>query len=980
MAITWKVVARQWDVDKQRAVLKPATSHPLQGVKDRGMVQTAYSREKKMKKSISQQFINDPLSAILDGPDPLSDLLSAPDPLSAQSGPAGSRKNLDASDDSALNASESRKNSWEQQKAFLLANFTTTATLTFTSSFLQPAETTESRIISSQRRVVKTQTSVPDRSKTQGMSGSERIRARLEQLDSLDDAGGGLLREVGGLTQSEFILRLTGLKMELTQAWNTDHRVKALKIAIQCVKLLSLSAPEHFYPMKFALVMDILDTLASLVYERLQQKSKKQVSTNGGSDYGLLEAQETARNWFYKVASIRELLPRLYLEASLLPCYSILSVQEGEEAMSRLTRMIRGIGDPLIAAYARMFLCRVGVEVAPRLTHYITENIEDFLLTLKQGLWPEGEADVNMGEDKDALALRVLSPPLEWMLQCLASRAPHHVLQTVFEYCGGEEGLGQNLLVAALLTTFPHNFISNNALPLTHLIAGCSYPGKSQHELVSSLGVCVNDAAPAPQQHLPLLNAVWKLVTRIPLTKDYLSTAGIWLEFTAKHFTAAEVNTLLGDVLKRVRSAHNQEQVPYPVLLKLISTALTNSPDPQSLFPMANFQGVLSVFQRDSVSAGDGVTWGVTEALLNNHPGAFTDPTLVQHLLTLCGALHDSINALTTDDERRQLSHLITTFIRQVDFGRDFEQQLDFYVNARASFSNLDTVLRALVQCVCRLAMATWSVMRSQHTGKTAAFVRACAAYCFITIPSLSMPSIRLKLYLLSGTVALLNGCLGQGDACMKAAIREVLEMAGSQDAETSSQLSESLRSSVSSLASTLIATPDPPDAAPPLYLLRGLTNAVRSYQWPKDTDLQAYLSLSLLNAISASAQDTLPYNIHSVEGNDALYGGDPMVQQEAEQLCTSLLQDILTHIQGLSGVNEKRVGPLAMNTLWSTVTWCDLSQVEMMNTAVFLWSLMLKHSSPQPVAQTKNWLSKRAQQLKDPFLEQLVKHVNLAR
>ena len=55
-------------------------------------------------------------------------------------------------------------------------------------------------------------------------------------------------------------------------------------------------------------------------------------------------------------------------------------------------------------------------------------------------------------------------------------------------------------------------------------------------------------------------------------------------------------------------------------------------------------------------------------------------------------------SALTTDDERRQLSHLITTFIRQVNFGRDFEQQLDFYVNARAAFSNLDMVLKALVQ------------------------------------------------------------------------------------------------------------------------------------------------------------------------------------------------------------------------------------------------------------------------------------------
>ena len=96
----------------------------------------------------------------------------------------------------------------------------------------------------------------------------------------------------------------------------------------------------------------------------------------------------------------------------------------------------------------------------------------------------------------------------------------------------------------------------------------------------------------------------------------------------------------------------------------------------------------------------------------------------------------------------------------------------------------------------------------------------------------------------------------------MKAAIREVLEVAGSYDSENINQSTEILRSSVASLCSTLIATPDPPDASPPLYLFRGLSNAVKSYQWPKDTDIPAYLSLSLLNAISATAQESLPYHI----------------------------------------------------------------------------------------------------------------------
>ena len=34
----------------------------------------------------------------------------------------------------------------------------------------------------------------------------------------------------------------------------------------------------------------------------------------------------------------------------------------------------------------------------------------------------------------------------------------------------------------------------------------------------------------------------------------------------------------------------------------------------------------------------------------------------------------------------------------QVNFGRDFEQQLSFFVQARANFSNIDSVLVVLVQ------------------------------------------------------------------------------------------------------------------------------------------------------------------------------------------------------------------------------------------------------------------------------------------
>ena len=55
-------------------------------------------------------------------------------------------------------------------------------------------------------------------------------------------------------------------------------------------------------------------------------------------------------------------------------------------------------------------------------------------------------------------------------------------------------------------------------------------------------------------------------------------------------------------------------------------------------------------------------------------------------------------SALSLDDEIRVIGNLINGFIRSISFGRDFEQQLSFYVEARATFSNIDSVLVNLVQ------------------------------------------------------------------------------------------------------------------------------------------------------------------------------------------------------------------------------------------------------------------------------------------
>ena len=135
----------------------------------------------------------------------------------------------------------------------------------------------------------------------------------------------------------------------LRKAWQEGKRVLSLKIAIQSAKLLSensVNTCPQFYPSMFVLVADILDSFGELVFERLSMKAVNGDDGKKGSKEGSgtttttkgdndgkkrlrdnftpvdvnLEASETAQNWFYKIACIRELSPRLFIELSLFRC------------------------------------------------------------------------------------------------------------------------------------------------------------------------------------------------------------------------------------------------------------------------------------------------------------------------------------------------------------------------------------------------------------------------------------------------------------------------------------------------------------------------------------------------------------------------------------------------------------------------------------------------------------------------------------
>jgi hypothetical protein len=192
-----------------------------------------------------------------------------------------------------------------------------------------------------------------------------------QRLEALEAASKGVHTQE--LTQMQYEERIRTMSVALENAWGSGHRVASLKIAIQAAKLLTDARTPGFYPSAFVLVTDVLDKFGELVFSRLKaiaDEEHKRINAAAGvkrpqglpdsfiaADVGA-EARETAKNWMYKVACIRELLPRLYIEMALLPCYRFIFDADFASILMRLASAIRGVGDPLVASYARFYLCR----------------------------------------------------------------------------------------------------------------------------------------------------------------------------------------------------------------------------------------------------------------------------------------------------------------------------------------------------------------------------------------------------------------------------------------------------------------------------------------------------------------------------------------------------------------------------------------------------------------------------------------------
>ncbi|CAH0550259.1 unnamed protein product [Brassicogethes aeneus] len=897
--------------------------------------------------------ILEPLSLALNGLDPLTEFaLQEMDPLSkmaAEMETSGTQVKAEKTINDNLN---SGMQPWSARKASILSKFTTSEKISIVTSFLSEGD----------KVVVKAQSTAVD-----------KIQHRLEQLDYFEEGS----QKKFDLSQAEYIGRIEQLNRELVIAWNSEQRVKALKIAIQCAKLLADTDVLSFYPSKFVLITDILDIFGQLVYERLRTKAEyykpgSKAAAALPEDFKLEMVPETVKetclNWFYKIASIRELVPRIYVEMALLKSYNFISNTELSDALLRITDMINGVGNPLVAVYARCYLCRVGLSVTQKNHNngYLFNNFIGFLETYPQLFNRSVKLDLIKQKVPKSTYMTLYTPALDYILATIACNANENVLNDLL-FRATQLG-NSSLILNTIMSGFKPSFISDRTVQFLDMIGKCTDDGIPLYALLRTLGLCITICPPPSEQRRQILTTVWRHIVTLQKPEEYISCAEAWVQFVVQNFATREINMVFGDIIDHLTPNRAYEN-HYKELKAVIQKVLAQIQDFELLLAMDNFLRLIDLFQQESIRVE------VCKSVLtqSNSDLKTNDPVVTNALMFLCGVLHDSVNALTPEDEYKQIGEILCNIIRRVDYGRDFEQQLSFYVEARGAFSNIDAVLAQLIQCVNSLSVNTRQIIKGMHTRKTGDFVRACAVYCFITVPSIVSVKTRLQLYLLSGRVALFNECLGQADACFKAAFSIIPEL---QDDHGKCEIF--LVPYIKEFLSTLVVVPDNPERGV-LSLTRILLNVLRCFEWNKQNGSLTTIYISVIDMMSTMNQEVYPYHIDKVESNDSMYGSDPKFISEVNNICSILLGEILTQLKEMGPC--RRQSQLATELFIRVVTRGDINSANRITLALNLWQLSVKngYADVKYMARTKNYFQKVAVSKNNKILQQLVDKLNLS-
>ncbi|GLE02201.1 hypothetical protein PINS_up011039 [Pythium insidiosum] len=700
----------------------------------------------------------------------------------------------------------------------------------------------------------------PDDPIADGIHAVRKTRTRLEQLErgTSSESNKAPVRTQSSsnadktveITQEEYIARIKQLEADLVKAWKQNHKVLALRLAIKCVKQLSdTSSAPQLYPCAFVLVSGVLDVFGGLVFERIKTRASEDdngqplptpLSEHFSSAEVNIHAKETCRNWFYKTACIRELLPRIYIEIALLKSYRFLCDGEYPQIVARLSNMIKGVGEPMVALYTWLYLALASSElVGPGEKAAVLSSLYDYFFTFQQ-YQNRGKLSRYLSAQgmSNSEYLSLHSPAVEWLMKCAAFTGDEFLRRTddgsIFDVLLAHyrEFSDNSMVLKHLCEAFPPECSATNPFMIRQLMRTSTPSQFSKSHLYSVLALQLSKAKDiaggGKQEKLQFLNDAWESITAQEDIEQYMECAAAYMKLIVAHYTHREAMILLKDVVRHLNAASPEELTSrvYNLLGAFIENIVFGAQLDALFFsriiPSGEFLALMGMFRREAsvnvakkvlqafvvndAASSDAINSSTSQPSTSNDKSRLSTMRLhvvgpeaaVAHtLFVLSCRIHDALDSLSTAGERADATRDITAFITRLGYvngsntsetklQEEEEALLVLYTDCRSAFYKLENIKVTLTRLVIALAARVSDRIHRRVGPNSAArlndrrrsFVQSCLAYAFITIPSISSPvKQRLELQVLCAKVALINNSLPQTEAFLRAAIVLVAEL-----------------------------------------------------------------------------------------------------------------------------------------------------------------------------------------------------------
>ncbi|XP_058210972.1 uncharacterized protein LOC131323282 [Rhododendron vialii] len=732
-------------------------------------------------------------------------------------------------------------------------------------------------------------------------SGQVREKASTTMhLEELDDPQKFAEDGIKVISQQVYVSRLHELKDEINRSWQANDRVTSLTLAIKVARLLMDTSVLQFYPTLFVLATDVMDMVGEMVWQRIKQKAE--FSEDGNVICSLTEnfeakdicvdAKEICSNWFFKIGSIRELLPRIYLELAILPCWRFL-VDCPVDVIQRLVMMTRGIADPLASAYCCLYIAHCVQKLPHQDTGYLIICINDIKILLTRFLSAEESTDGNFSERSKSL-ISLMEPTIEYIVKCIVKDSYQtRAINILVELGIGmkqTEFVGKLPCISIILHHFlkelPSELVSSNAVEIFQLIESSKDYSFDQCLNYRLLGFRISES----RSQLDIVNAVVDKVIKVASEynslDEFLKVVDAYVDIILQNQMDNKLNIILDGIVKRACNEGIAE-IELINLQSIFLKLLAHLKNLEDIFSLSHFIEILDMMHGSARSM-------VNMHILNmvTRKGRIHDPTIVQFLFEVSQSLHDGMDHSNMKyDDSQQPARLISRFVTMVDYGPELERHLAFLLECRGAFGGVNDLKETLVHSSNRLAVKAMKDGEN-HTS----YVKSCIAFNEVTIPSVPSCVKQLNLYLETAEVALLSGLVSHSDGLLDSAIFCLQTMDQMDDLRLPSDV-DWILSFMRKLCSLLVLVPGNPQQGV-TYILRSMLAPINSQSWVSSRTRTRVLC-AVLSLAATLSQFELPYhaNHELVLGNDRLFYGDPIYSQELLSLSASVLQNLVDNI-----------------------------------------------------------------------------------